>query len=46
MWSYIWSLSQYMNKLMTKYMNKLMTNLQAINDENKNDQFWSRNKRP
>ena len=31
---------------MTKYMTKLMTNWQAINDQNKNDQFWSCNKRP
>ena len=35
-----------MTKLMTKYMIKLMTNEQAINDQNKNDQFWLRNKRP
>ena len=31
---------------MTKYMTKLMTNRQAINDQNKNEQFWSCNKRP
>ena len=35
-----------MTKLMTKYMTKLMTNQQAINDQNKNDQFWLYNKRP
>ena len=28
-----------MTKSMTKYMTKLMTNRQAINDQNKNDNF-------
>ena len=35
-----------MTKLVTKHMTRLMTNRQAINDQNKNDQFWSCNKRP